>query len=224
MRRSLAHLVGFVLLLSCCAATTAVAKRPNVVLILTDNHGAWTLGCYGNHDIRTPNIDRLAEQGLRFPRAFSSNAVCSPTRATYLTGLMPSQHGVHCFLRANEGQIGDDAHCMIEEFRSLGEILAESGYTCGLSGKWHLGKNLEPQEGFTSWITMPHGATSEFYDAKVIEDGKIRTEPTYLTDLWTKRGVKFIEENKDRPFFLFLSYNGPYSLGRLLDPRTPTID
>ncbi len=138
---------------------------------------------------------------------------------------------MHCFLRAGEGQIGDDAHCMIDEFRSLGEILADAGYTCGLSGKWHLGGNLEPQEGFTSWITMPHGATSEFYDAQVIEDGKIRTEPTYLTDLWTERGVKFIEENKDRPFFLFLSYNGPYALGKsaaatkhgtATPPTTPT--
>ena len=63
------------------------AKRPNVVFILTDNHGAWTLGCYGNKDIRTPNIDRLAEEGMRFTRAMSSNPVCSPTRATYLAGL-----------------------------------------------------------------------------------------------------------------------------------------
>lgn len=60
-------------------------QRPNVVLILTDNQGAWTLGCYGNNDIRTPNIDRLARQGMRFTRCFSSNAVCSPTRATLLT-------------------------------------------------------------------------------------------------------------------------------------------
>ena len=221
MRCTPACLVGLFLFCSAHAAPAADAQRPNVVLIMTDNHGAWTLGCYGNEDIRTPNIDRLAEQGLRFTRAFSSNAVCSPTRATYLTGLMPSQHGVHCFLRANEAQVGDDAYCTIGEFPTLGEILAEAGYTCGLSGKWHLGKNLEPQEGFTSWITMPHGATSEFYDAQVIEDGKIRTEPTYLTDLWTQRGVRFIEEHKDRPFFLFLSYNGPYSLGRLLlnEPR-----
>jgi Sulfatase len=82
------------------AATFAHAApaRPNVVFILSDNQGAWTLGCYGNPDIRTPNIDRLAAEGIRFTRALSSNPVCSPARATFLTGLIPSQHGVHSFL------------------------------------------------------------------------------------------------------------------------------
>ncbi|MGH7201300.1 MAG: sulfatase family protein [Planctomycetaceae bacterium] len=191
-------------------------RPPNVILVMTDNHGAWTLGCYGNPDIKTPHIDRLAAEGVRFTRAFASNAVCSPTRATYLTGLLPSQHGVHCFLRANEAQVGPDAYCTIREFRTLPKVLSESGYHCGLVGKWHLGGNLTPQEGFTDWITMPHGHTSAFYDAEIVEDGRIRREPQYLTDLWTERAVKFINENRERPFFLFLSYNGPYGLGRSL--------
>ena len=123
-------------------------RHPNVVLIMTDNQGAWSLGCYGNSDIRTPHIDRLAREGIRFTRCFSSNAVCSPTRATVLTGLIPSQHGVHDFLRARGWQIGPNAHSTIEEFRSLPEILAQAGYACGLSGKWHLGDNMRPQEGF----------------------------------------------------------------------------
>src|SRR5215831_12871896 len=72
--------------------TSAADKPPNLVFILTDNQGAWTLGCYGNPDIRTPNIDRLAAEGVRFTQALSSNPVCSPTRATFLTGLIPSQH------------------------------------------------------------------------------------------------------------------------------------
>src|ERR1044072_866245 len=80
------------------AASRAADRPPNLVFILTDNQGAWTLGCYGNPDIRTPNIDRLASEGIRFTRALSSNPVCSPTRATFLTGLIPSQHGVHSFL------------------------------------------------------------------------------------------------------------------------------
>ena len=207
---------------SCLLSTgilAAEAPPPNLVLIMTDNHGAWTLGCYGNPDIRTPNIDRLAGGGMLFDRCFSSNAVCSPTRATYLTGLMPSQHGVHCWLRGGRAQIGPDAYNTIEEFRSLPEILAASGYVCGLSGKWHLGDNLHPQEGFSYWVTKPAGGTSTFYDAKIIEDGKIRVEPGYTTDFWTRHGVRFIEQNKERPFFLFLAYNGPYGLGgSLLKP------
>src|SRR5690606_12561996 len=104
-------------------APAAEGQRPNVVLVLTDNHGAWTLGCYGNSDIRTPHLDRLAREGMLFERCYSSNAVCSPTRATLLTGLLPSQHGVHCFLSAGEPQIGPNAYCTIAEFRTLPKIL-----------------------------------------------------------------------------------------------------
>ncbi|MDG1897565.1 MAG: sulfatase-like hydrolase/transferase [Fuerstiella sp.] len=202
------------------SAATNADDRPNVVMIMTDNHGAWTLGCYGNEDIRTPNIDRLAREGTLFDNAFASNPVCSPTRATTLTGLLPSQHGVHCFLRGGHLQVGPNARCTLDEFTSLPEVLGDAGYSCGLVGKWHLGGNMTPQEGFDDyWITMPHGGTSTFYDAKIIENGKERTEPEYLTDFWTKHAVNFIEqraEQKEKPFFLFLAYNGPYSLSRLL--------
>ena len=202
-----------------CAAETAAAPRakPNLVLIMTDNHGPWTLGCYGNRDVRTPHIDRLAAEGTLFTHALSSNAVCSPTRATFLTGLIPSQHGVHCFLAGGPPQVGEGSYCTIGEFRSLGEILKDAGYACGLSGKWHLGANMSPQEGFDDlWITKPAGSSAEFYDQEVIEDGRVRKEPQYLTDLWTDRGVEFISKHRDRPFFLFLAYNGPYGLGKLL--------
>ncbi|MCP5119092.1 MAG: sulfatase-like hydrolase/transferase, partial [bacterium] len=182
--------------------------------------GAWSLGCYGNPDIRTLHIDRLASEGMLFTRAYSSNAVCSPTRATFLTGLMPSQHGVHRYLGAGGAQVGPEAFSTIEEFRTLPEILADAGYACGLSGKWHLGRNMEPQEGFTFWVTKPHGHTVEFYDQPVIEAGEIHAEPTYQTEYWTRRGIESIE-TAGEPFFLFLAYNGPYGLGRsmLNEPR-----
>jgi arylsulfatase A-like enzyme len=201
------------------AEANSSGRPPNVVLILTDNQGAWTLGCYGNPDIRTPHLDRLASEGILFERCYSSNAVCSPTRATLLTGLIPSQHGVHSYLTAGGAQTGPRAYSTIAEFRSLPEILAEAGYTCGLSGKWHLGDNLKPQEGFSFWETMPHGHTTTFYGASVVDDGKVRQESRYLTDYWTDHGVKFIEQNRDKPFFLFLAYNGPYGLGEsMLQP------
>lgn len=195
----------------------AAGRLPNVVLVLSDNQGAWTLGCYGNPDIRTPNLDRMAREGVLFGRSFSSNPVCSPTRATYLTGLMPSQHGVHSYLAAGGAQTGERAYCTIAEFRTLPQILKDAGYVCGLSGKWHLGGNLTPQVGFTDWHTMPHGHTTTFYGAEVIEGGKVRREPQYLTDFWTDHAVRFIRANKDRPFFLYLAYNGPYGLGASLN-------
>src|SRR5256885_11883792 len=112
----------------------AEPRRTNLVLVVTDNQGAWTLGCYGNPDVRTPTIDGLAKEGMLFERCFASNPVCSPTRATLLTGLIPSQHGVHSYLAAGEPQVGPNAHCVIREFRTLPKILAESGYVCGLAG------------------------------------------------------------------------------------------
>jgi arylsulfatase A-like enzyme len=89
---------------------------------------------------------------------------------------------------------------------------------------------MTPSEGFTTWITKPDGSTREFYDQQIIEDGQVRNEPGYTTDLWTRKGVEFIQQNKDRPFFLYLAYNGPYSLGKLMlnppgtatPPTTPT--
>lgn len=196
--------------------SAAAAARPtNLVFILTDNQGAWTLGCYGNPDIRTPNIDRLAAEGVRFTHALSSNPVCSPTRATFLTGLIPSQHGLHSFLDP-KFMMGPEAYNTLQEFTSLGEVLRDAGYTCGLSGKWHLGANMTPSEGFTTWTTKPDGSTMEFYNQKVIENGQLRVESGYTTDFWTRKGVDFIAANKDRPFFLYLAYNGPYSLGKLM--------
>lgn len=214
IRRTLICVFAGLLAAPCHAAPPE--RKTNLLLILTDNQGAWTLGCYGNPDIRTPNIDRLAAEGMRFSRAFASNAVCSPTRATLLTGLIPSQHGVHCFLD-NKYMIGPEAYNTLAEFRTLPKILAEAGYTCGLTGKWHLGANLTPQEGFSYWITMVHGNTSEFYDVPVIENGQVRKEPKYATELWTEHAVRFLRQNRDRPFFLYLAYNGPYGLGGLLN-------
>src|SRR5688572_23063432 len=207
--------LGLLCALANLAFSAASTRPPNVVFILTDNQGAWSLGCYGNPDIRTPHIDRLAADGVRFTRALASNPVCSPTRATFLTGLIPSQHGVHSFLDPKY-MMGPEAYNTLAEFTSIGEVLRDAGYVCGLSGKWHLGANLTPNEGFSFWSTKPDGSTREFYDQEVIEDGKVRIEAGYTTDLWTKRGVEFIEKNKERPFFLFLAYNGPYVLGNLM--------
>lgn len=218
--RNLMNQFVFVTCVSVLSHIAQADQKPNIVMIMTDNHGAWTLGCYGNKDIRTPNIDRLAQEGTLFDNAFASNPVCSPTRASVLTGLIPSQHGVHCFLRGGRLQTGADARCTLTGFASLPKELNKAGYSCGLVGKWHLGGNMTPQEGFDDyWVTTPHGGTSTFYGAQVIENGKLKTEPQYLTDFWTGHAVKFIEQRAvqtEQPFFLLLTYNGPYALSRLL--------
>lgn len=194
---------------------TRAADKPNVIFILTDNHGAYTLGCYGNKEIQTPNIDRLAKEGMLFTRAYCNNSVCSPSRATFLTGLLPSQHGVHAYI-PESAQIGPKAYCVIEEFRTLPKILADAGYVCGLSGKWHLGANLHPQLGFSYWFAKAGGHTTTFYNDDMIWQGKVYKEPKYTTDAITDYAIDFIEQNTSRPFFLYLAYNGPYGLGKVV--------
>jgi choline-sulfatase len=210
--------LGLILAMLITADDGRAAKKPNIIFILTDNHGAWTLGCYGNKDIQTPNLDRMAAEGMQFMRAMASNPVCSPTRATYLTGLIPSQHGLHSFFDGKY-MMGPKAYYALKEFETLPRILHSEGYVCGLSGKWHLGDNLNPPDGFSYWATMPRGGTSSMYNDPVILNGEVvNKSPKYMTDLWTEHGIRFIEENKDgeKPFFLYLAYNGPYCLSKLL--------
>ena len=194
---------------------STLAAPLNLVFILTDNHGAWTLGCYGNKEIRTPHIDKLAAEGMLFTRAYCNNSVCSPSRATFLTGLLPSQHGVHAYI-PQASQTGPKAYSVIREFRTLPQILSEQGYVCGLSGKWHLGDNLHPQQGFTYWFTKEGGHTTTFYNDDMIWQEKIYKEPRYTTDAITEHGLEFIEQNHQKPFFLYLAYNGPYGLGKVV--------
>ena len=189
--------------------------KPNVVFVMTDNQSPWTLGCYGNREIFTPNVDSLSREGVRFTNAFCSNPVCSPNRATCLTGLMPSQHGVHNWLGTEQpdAQMGPNAYCTIQEFVTLPRLFTSDGYECGLSGKWHLGDSLNPQLGFTYWFAKPKGHTRSFYGAEAIWEGEVYQEPDYYLSAITKHAVDFLHQaRKDRPFFLYVGYNGPYGL------------
>ena len=199
----------------------AGSGRPNVLMVMTDNQGAWTLGCYGNEEIRTPHIDRLSAGGMRFSNAYCVNSVCSPSRATWMTGLIPSQHGVHCYLGGEkpDAQMGAAAYCTIEEFETLPAALHRKGYACGLSGKWHLGDSLNSQLGFDYWFTKPRGHTSEFYDSEMIWEGDVYTESSFVTDAITSHAVDFLENHRSDPFFLLVAYNGPYGLGQSMTER-----
>ncbi len=183
-------------------------KKPNVVFILTDDQGPWAAGCCGNPEIRTPNLDRLAASGLRFENFFCTSPVCSPARASLLTGRIPSAHGVHDWVRG--GNMPPDPARYIEGLTCCTDVLAENGYVCGLSGKWHLGDSPTPRHGFTHWFALPTGG-SHYNDAEMIRDGEAEVQPGYLTDVITDDALEFIEENQDRPFYLSVHYNAPHS-------------
>ncbi|MFB3893620.1 MAG: sulfatase-like hydrolase/transferase [Phycisphaerae bacterium] len=182
-------------------------RKFNVVFILSDDQGPWAAGCCGTDEIRTPNIDRLASGGVRFTNFFCTSPVCSPARASLMTGRIPSQHGVHDWIY--QGNMPPNPQGYLDGQTCYTDILAKAGYTCGLSGKWHLGDSLRPQHGLAHWFTIPKGS-SEYLNATVIRDGKTSTCEKYLTDALTDDAVGFIEANKSRPFYLSVNYNAPH--------------
>ena len=186
------------------------------MFIITDNQSSWTLGCYGNQDIKTRHIDSLAEGGMRFQNAFCVNPVCSPNRATYLTGLIPSQHGVHNWLGTEkpDAQMGTDAYCTIAEFDTLSERFAASGYRCGMVGKWHLGDSLNHQLGFEYWFAKPKGHTRTFYDDEAIWQGEVYTEHRYFTDAITNHAVDFLKQERSGPPSSADTWRLPIARGR----------
>ncbi len=203
--------IAIILILTMIGSNSYADHPPNIVLIVTDNQSELLLGSYGNRDIRTPNIDSLAQAGMKFTRAYSVSGVCSPTRATLLTGLLPSQHGVHNGL-PSVFEVEDWA--AVEEFRSLPQTLGEAGYNTALIGKYHIGAPQHPQMGFQHWVTFPTGHTTSFHNANIIDNGKTyNSESEHLTDFWTRKAEEFIAgQSSEKPFFLYLSYNGPYNL------------
>ena len=207
----------FIALVCACFGWPAAAQdRPNVLLIMTDNQSPNLLGAYGNPDIKTPNIDQLARDGLLFKKAYATSGVCSPSRAVLMTGLIPSANGVHNGLPA---RYTVEDYAAIEEFRNLPQTLADAGYYTGLVGKYHLGRHEKPQLGFQWWTTFRGGHTSSFIDAQIFDNGEqynVLDRDEHLTDFWSHRAVDFLKhysaEEDDQPFFLWLSYNGPYIL------------
>jgi arylsulfatase A-like enzyme len=193
--------------------------RPNVVFVLTDDQGPWAAGCYGNEEIHTPNIDRLAAEGLRFENFFCSSPVCSPSRASFLTGALPSQHGVHDWIRRGNVDPGTGYREMdeeaypavpyLEDETTYTEVLAEHGYECALSGKWHLGDSREPQAGFEHWFVHQKGG-GPYYGAPVVREGELEREPDYITEVITDEALAFLAEMGE-PFYLGLHYTAPHS-------------
>ena len=187
--------------------------RTNVVFILTDDQGPWAMGCAGNPEIRTPNLDRLAAAGTRFENFFCTSPVCSPSRASFLTGRIPSQHGVHDWIKG--GNTPPDAIEYLAGLRCYTDILAENGYTCGISGKWHLGASHRPQASFSHWFLLQRGG-ADYNKAPMVrlsEAGRYElfTASGYVTDVITDDALAFLDENATRPFYLSVHYNAPHS-------------
>jgi len=224
MKQALKSPITNVLLLTAIAVASlgpvanslfADERRPNLVFFLVDDLGWSDLGCYGSALYQTPNIDRFAEQSVRFTQAYAACHVCSPTRASILTGKYPARLHLTDWLPGRPDYPSQKlknakirSHLPLEE-TTLAETLRDHGYRTAHIGKWHLGE--EPfgprQQGFA--IQIPRwnkGWPKAGYHAPFQLDGLDGREGDYLTDRLTDEAEKFIEANKDRPFFLYLSH------------------
>lgn len=183
--------------------------KPNIVFILSDDQGAWALGAAGNDEIRTPHLDSLASGGTRLENFFCVSPVCSPARASLLTGQIPSRHGIHDYLHGVES--GPDSVDYLQEQRTFTDDLADAGYFMGLSGKWHLGANDRPRAGFSHWFAL-EGGGSPYTAASMYRDGVEERVTGYLTDAITRDSLYFLEKaaKQDAPFFLALNYTAPH--------------
>lgn len=167
-----------------------MSSKPNFLFILTDDQGPWAMHCAGNPDILTPNIDSVAANGVRFEHFFCASPVCSPARASILTGKIPSAHGIHDWLRSGNvdkekmdrlginnpyGGYADENKPIqyLSGQRTYTDALVEQGYTCALAGKWHLGDSLSPQHGFSHWYTIGKGG-AHYYYPDIVENGSIK--------------------------------------------------
>ncbi len=186
--------------------------RPNILFVLTDDQGPWAMGCAGNHEIQTPVLDRLAAEGTRLESFFCASPVCSPARASLLTGQVPSAHGVHDYLRGTH--VGATATDYLAGQTLVTDVLADHGYRLGLSGKWHLGANDRPRTGFVHWYSHEAGG-SAYHDAPMYRDGIREATPGYLTDALADDAAGFVREaaqpDQPEPFFLSLNFTAPHS-------------
>ena len=189
--------------------------QPNILFILSDDQGAWAMSCAGNSELSTPNLDRLAATGVRFENFFCASPVCSPARASILTGQIPSQHGVQDFLRKGNSEFvqkdGMEINYM-EGRTSYVQELSRNGYVCGLSGKWHLGNARLPQFGFDYWNVHAAGG-GDYYRAPMIENDNFYQPEQYVTDVITDHALDFLEDQKDSkaPFSLNVHYTAPHA-------------
>ncbi|MDQ7947194.1 MAG: sulfatase [Pedobacter sp.] len=202
-------LLAFVLLLVGVNQLQA-QQKPNIVFIMADDLGYGELGCYGNQFNETPNLDRLAKSGLRFTQAYAAAPICSPTRASILTGQYPARVGITDFLPAKTERWLDPA-----KYYTINEALSSAGYTTAIVGKWHLDTDYKTGKGSPKAHGFDEVIGSE---TKYIADGdyffpydKIATFPSgadqeYLTDRQSQEASRFIERHKSKPFFLYLTY------------------
>ncbi len=214
-------LLLFIVLVGC--TTNNINDKPNIVIFFTDDQGYADLGCYGAEEFKTPNLDNLATEGIKFTNFYVPATVCTPSRAALLTGKYPIRVGLHQGVLSPYSENGLD----LKEY-TLAELLKDQGYTTSCIGKWHLGhkkKYMPNNQGFDEFYGVPYSNDMDSYyykhndfqspplpfyrNTKIIGQG---LDQKYLTKMYTEETVKQIKNrSKEKPFFIYLAHNMPHT-------------
>ncbi|MDX2033507.1 MAG: sulfatase-like hydrolase/transferase [Blastocatellia bacterium] len=197
--------------LLCWSALAQPTRKPNVIFILVDDMGYADLSSYGSRDIRTPNIDRLAREGVKLTQAYSNGPVCTPTRAGFITGRYQQRVGLEWAFGPGVKEPG----LPVEE-TSIARMLKNNGYATALMGKWHLGYKPEfspNAHGFDEFFGILSGNVDHYSHKENNGEHDLREQEQetfvegFLTDHITRRSVDFVKRQKEKPFFLYLAFN-----------------
>lgn len=186
-----ATLTGLILTALSGRAATPNAARPNFLIVYTDDQRWDSLSLAGHPFLRTPHMDRIGREGVEFKNAFVTSPLCSPTRASLLTGQYAHAHGV----TTNEGagEIG-------QRLDTFPRVLQRAGYRTGYIGKWHMGESAEPRPGFDRWVSF--AGQGRYTDPELNVDGRTTASNGYIADVLTDRALEFLRESADKPFCL----------------------
>lgn len=229
-------IVGLILPLCLSAAETP----PNIILIVSDDQGYKDLGCFGSQEVITPHLDRLAKEGVRLTNFYVTWPACTPSRGSLLTGRYPQRNGVYDMIRNEAPDYGyqykpaeyaatfERIGGMDVREKLLPLLLKQAGYVSGIYGKWDLGVHkrfLPLARGFDDFYGFTNTGIDYFTHARYGVPSMVRNNQptekdkgTYCTDLFEREAVRFVKENHQKPFFLYLPFNAPHSASSL-DPR-----
>ena len=183
--------------LSACSEAVE-QERPNIIFIMTDDHTTQAMSCYGGNLIETPNMDRIADEGMRFDNCYATNALSGPSRACILTGKFSHRNG-----------FTDNASTFDGSQLTFPKVMRENGYATGVVGKWHL---ISKPQGFDHWsILLGQNEQGNYYKPVFYENGTVVKEDGYVTDVITDKAIEFIDEVHDeKPFMLMLHHKAPH--------------